>query len=125
MSSAVADLDQTVAFFVDLFGAEPCYEADRPAIRGRAIGLRFKDHVLELVQPTDDAGSVAEYVARYGTRLRTIVFRVTDLARATEYMHDKGLRTVRGDFEGATGINPEDNYGVLWQFTEQPLPTGD
>jgi catechol 2,3-dioxygenase-like lactoylglutathione lyase family enzyme len=124
MSSAVADLDETLAFFVEVFGAQPCYEVDRPAIKGRAAGLRFPDHVLELVQPTDDTGSVAAYIARYGPRLRTIVFRVTDLEAATRYLHDKGVRTVTGDFHGSMAIDPQDNFGVLWQFTEQPVPAG-
>jgi catechol 2,3-dioxygenase-like lactoylglutathione lyase family enzyme len=123
MSAAVTDLDAAVAFLVEVFGGEPVYEVDRLAIKGRAVGLRFPDHVLELVQPAGDAGAVAEYITRYGPRLRTIVFTVVDLDAATKYLGARGLRTVAGDFDGSVGLAPEDNYGVLWQFREKALPS--
>ncbi|HLG68453.1 MAG TPA: VOC family protein [Acidimicrobiales bacterium] len=122
LSCAVRDLPGAVTFVTELTGAEHLYEVDRPAIGGRAAGLWLTDHVLELVEPTTGDGAVAAYLEQMGPRLRSIQFRVVDLARARRHLEEMGLRTVPGDTASAFGIDPRDNFGVLWQFTEEPLP---
>ena len=122
MSAAVRDLAEATSFFVDLVGAEPIYDVDRPAIGARTVGLWIADHVLELAQPTDDGGAVGTYMTRFGPRLRSIQFRVRDVAQARAYLEDKGLRVVPADPAGAIAIDPRDNYGVLWEFSEAALP---
>lgn len=32
------------------------------------------------------------------------------------------INQLLGDFAGATALHPADNYGALWQFTEEPPP---
>jgi catechol 2,3-dioxygenase-like lactoylglutathione lyase family enzyme len=123
MSAAVRDLDAAVAFFASLVGTDPIYEVDRPAVGGRGVGLWVTDHILELVGATDADGTIESFMNRYNARMRSIQFHVEDLDRAAEYLESRQLRIVPGDFEGAIAIDPADNFGVLWQFTEQLLPS--
>jgi hypothetical protein len=57
-----------------------------------------------------------------GPRLRSIVFRVADTAATADHLAAMGVRVVPGDVEGSIAVHPDDNYGVLWQFTESALP---
>jgi catechol 2,3-dioxygenase-like lactoylglutathione lyase family enzyme len=124
MSVAVRDLDSATEFLVDLVRAEPVYEIERSEIQGRAMGLRVADHVIELVEPIGSDGAVTAYIDTFGPRLRSIHFQVADLPAAENHLNSHGLRTAPGDFKGATAIDPADNYGVLWQFTELPAGAG-
>ncbi|MGE3835661.1 MAG: VOC family protein [Acidimicrobiia bacterium] len=120
MGAAVNDAGAAAAWLHDLTDADPIYEEEVPGV-GRAVAFWLGDHALELVEPAR-GGPVYEYMERVGSRQRTIVFRVTDVAAAAEHLRAKGLRVQPGDTEGSIGIHPEDNYGVLWQFTEAALP---
>jgi catechol 2,3-dioxygenase-like lactoylglutathione lyase family enzyme len=122
ISVAVRDLDAAVRFLCDLTGGEVVYEADRPLAGGRGVGIRVADHDIELLAPGGRGGAVADYLEGVGPRLRSIVFEVQDLAVVEKHLAGHGLRTVAGDFAGATALHPADNYGVLWQFTEEPRP---
>ena len=115
---AAADRQTTVDFLVDLVGAEPLYEVDRPAVGGRVTGLRVADHVVEIIGATDPDGQVAAYMSAYGARLRSIRFKVGDLSKVEHHLGSAGIRTVSGDSEGSLAIDPRDNYGALWQFAE-------
>ena len=115
---AAADPQGAVEFLVTLVGAEQVYEVDRPAIKARATGLRVADHIIEIVGATDPDSPVGAYAAAPGPALRSIRFKVRDLASVDRHLASKGLRTSPGDFDGSLALEPADNYGVLWQFAE-------
>jgi catechol 2,3-dioxygenase-like lactoylglutathione lyase family enzyme len=121
MSAAVVDLDAASTFLAGLTGSDVLYRETRPGI-GEAAGLWIGDTVLELIEPTADESPVARYIERYGPRLRSLHFRVRDVDAAAEYLAGKGLHTAPGDVDGWVALDPADNYGVLWQFTEAALP---
>jgi catechol 2,3-dioxygenase-like lactoylglutathione lyase family enzyme len=120
MSAAVTDVDAAAAWLHDLTGADELYREDRPGV-GRAVGFWIGDTALELLEAAP-GGAVATHVARVGARLRSVCFRVADTDATAEHLRSKGLRVVPGDVEGWIAIDPDDNYGVLWQFTEAALP---
>ncbi len=120
MSTAVTDVDTAAGWLHDLTGADELYREDRPGV-GRAVGFWIGDTALELLEPAP-VGPVAEFVARVGTRLRSVCFRVDDLDAAAEHLRGRGVRVVPGDLDGWVAVHPDDNYGVLWQFTEAALP---
>jgi catechol 2,3-dioxygenase-like lactoylglutathione lyase family enzyme len=124
VSVAATDMTAAVDFLVDLVGAEPLYEVDRPLVGGRAVGLQVADHVVEIIGATDPDARVGAYLAAVGARLRSIRFTVRDLSSVERHLASKGIGTVPGDFEGSLAIDPADNYGVLWQFTEQAGSAG-
>jgi hypothetical protein len=118
ISVAVRELEAAADFLADLVGAVPFYETVRTPVGARARGMRVSDHTIELVTPTSPAGEVSHYMDRFGPRIRSIRFQVKDLPSARAHLESHHLRTIPGDFEGSFGLDPADNYGVLWQFTE-------
>lgn len=113
----VADIDAARAFLEGFLGAEAIYEADRPAIGGRAVGLRIADVTVELQTPTG-AGELARHHYRFGDGIRSTVFRVRDVEAARRHLAGKGLSTVPGSLPGAIALPPEANLGVIFEFVE-------
>ena len=116
-SVAVSDLDAAVAFFHDLLGATPSYEADRPAVAGRAVGLALADSTVEIMAPVGD-GPLRTHVDRYGDGVRSTVFSVRSLDQARQYCAERGIRLHEGDATGSLAIAPEDNLSVRFELTE-------
>ncbi len=117
MQVAVRDLGPATDFLVGLANAEVIAERAKPMIGARTSVLGVADHVIELAQPIHD-GVLSLFVEQYGPRLRSIEFGVDDLSRGLAYLRGKGLGIIDGDGEGVAAIDPVDNYGVLYQFTE-------
>jgi catechol 2,3-dioxygenase-like lactoylglutathione lyase family enzyme len=101
-------------------GAEVVHDEPRPEADADATGVRIADHVVELVAPRSAEGPVAEYIGRYGQRLRSIELGVRDVDRAAEHLTGAGVRVVPGSRAGAIAVAEEDNWGVRWEFAEQP-----
>jgi hypothetical protein len=92
-------------------------KVDRPEAGATGAQLQVGDAIFELLAPTSD-GALADYLARYGERIRSTVFRVADLARVEQHLGDQGFSLVPGDGEGALAITPEQNKHLLFEFTE-------
>jgi len=116
-SVAVADLDAALEFAQGFLGAEIAYREDRPAIGATAVGLDLGDTVLELLSPTGP-GEIERFIARYGDGIRSTVFSVRDLEAATSYLTERGVTLLPGDAPGAVAIAPEDNMGLLFEFSD-------
>lgn len=115
-SVAVSDLDAAVAFFQDLLGAAASYEADRPAVAGRAVGLMLADSVVEIMAPVGD-GPLRHHVDRYGDGIRAAVFSVRNLDQARRYFVERGITLHEGDAPDSLAIAPEDNLGVRFELS--------
>jgi catechol 2,3-dioxygenase-like lactoylglutathione lyase family enzyme len=121
LSVAVRDLPAATAWLTDLLGAEPAYREGRDGIDADVVGVPAAGAVVELVQARSAGGPVADYVARYGQRLRSIEFCVVDVERARRHLAGYGLRVVDGSRPGAIAVAEADNWGVRWEFA----PTSD
>jgi len=116
-SIAVADLEAATGFLQDFLGGSVIYEEARPAVAARAVGVALADTVAELISPVG-AGSVERFVARYGDGIRSTVFAVSDLGRAKAYFAERGIAVHPGDAPDSIAIAPEDNLGLLFEFSE-------
>jgi catechol 2,3-dioxygenase-like lactoylglutathione lyase family enzyme len=116
-SVAVADLESATEFLRDFLGAAVVYEEPRPAVAARAVGCTLANTVVELISPTG-AGPIERFLARYGDGIRSTVFAVRDLERARRYFAGRGVALHPGDAPGAVAIAPEDNVGLLFEFSE-------
>jgi catechol 2,3-dioxygenase-like lactoylglutathione lyase family enzyme len=115
---AVEDLDAAIATVQDLTGAHLVGKVDRPHAGATAAQLRVGDAVWELLAPTGD-GAVADYLARYGARIRSTVYRVADLGRVERHLRAQGFSIVAGDADDTLAIVPEQNKNLLFEFTEE------
>jgi catechol 2,3-dioxygenase-like lactoylglutathione lyase family enzyme len=116
-SVAVFDLESATEFLRDFLGATLTYEEPRPAAGARAVGFALANTVVELISPTG-AGSVDRYLARYGDGIRSTVFSVRDLEQARRWFAEHGATLQPGDAPGSVAVAPEDNVGLLFEFSE-------
>ncbi len=116
-SLAVEDLDAGRGFLQEVVNGTVSYEEDRPAIGAKAVGVTLANTVVELLAPTAD-GVLSRHVARWGDGIRSTVFQVKDLQVARTYFKGKGVELVPGDAPGTLAIRPEDNCGLLFEFSE-------
>ncbi len=50
--------------------------------------------------------------------MRAIVFKVKEMNQVEKYLQAKGVDLVEGDAPGSRAIPPEQNHGLLFEFTE-------
>lgn len=112
---AVADIEAARDFLESFLGAKTLYDVDRPAIGGRAIGLRIADVVVDLLTPTSE-GQLDRHLRRYGDGIRSTVFGVRDIDQAQRFLTERGLSIVPGSAPGTIAVAPEDNLGVIFEF---------
>ena len=91
--------------------------------------------IIDTPQLEDHAG-IARSALRYADEIlipcapspieinRTTPVReeISDVGAVRDHFARHGLRTTPGDGDGWVALDPGDNYGVLYQFTEEPLP---
>lgn len=114
---AVRDIDAAAAFMKSFLSAEPVYEADRPTVSGRAVGLRVADAVIELATPTGE-GELQRHLERYGDGIRSTLFGVRDIEQAKQYFADRSVQTGPGEAPGSIAVPEAANLGVMFEFVE-------
>ena len=73
--------------------------------------------MAELISPIG-SGPIERYLARYGDGIRSTVFAVRDLDRVRRYFAERGVTLGPGDAPDTLAIAPEDNLGLLFEFSE-------
>jgi catechol 2,3-dioxygenase-like lactoylglutathione lyase family enzyme len=116
-SVAVADIDAASAFFRSFLSAEPVYEAPRPAVAARALGVQVGDAVVELITPVGD-GPLQRHLQRYGDGIRSTIFGCRDIEQTRRYFTERGVELVPGDAPGALAVPAESNLGAIFEFSE-------
>jgi len=114
---AVSDSEAAVARLLELTNATVTGKVAHSAARSEGTRLRVGNIDWEIVQPTGD-GPVAEYLARYGDRIRSTVFKASDLSKVEGYLKAQGFDTVPGDADGSVAIPAAQNKNLLFEFTE-------
>jgi catechol 2,3-dioxygenase-like lactoylglutathione lyase family enzyme len=114
---AVWDIAAALAFYKSFLGAEPVYEAERPAVGARAIGLRISDDVVELLTPTGE-GEIRQHLLAHGNGIRSTRFRVRSLAQTRRYFGEHGIELVPGSAPDSLAVPPQANLGVIFEFAQ-------
>ena len=114
---AVHDLSAAQAFLESFLSAKPVYEAPRPAIAARAIGMQVADGIIELQMP-EGAGELQHHLHRFGEGIRSTVFGVRDIAAVHRFLADRRVEFVAGAFESSLTVPAQANLGVIFEFAE-------
>lgn len=113
----VDDLAEGVADFTAVFQHEVAYEEDRPDDGSTAVGLRIADTVIEIVAPVGE-GALQRHLLAHSEGIRSTVFGVRDLDQARRHFSGLGIDLVPGTSPQRWAIPPEQNLGVLFEFSE-------
>ena len=89
----------------------------RPRAAARGVQLQVGTAVWELLEPAGD-GALADYLGRYGQRIRSTVFKAGNLAEVEKHLTAQGFDLIPGDAADALAINPAQNKNLLFEFTE-------
>ena len=121
---AVKDIDETVRFYRDVFGAAESEVVDIVDQAVRATLIRVGGSQLEFIEPTDSNGSVAKFIDRRGEGVHHICFEVEDLAGTLKRLDEQGIAVIdREPREGLSGtigfIHPKATRGVLIELVDQ------
>jgi methylmalonyl-CoA epimerase len=121
----VRSIDATLAWFGRAFPVE----VSRPRHRGwdgthDLLGFRLAGYKMELLEPVDDAGFLARFLARRGEGFHHVAIDVDRLDRLAERLAADGITLVdRRDLPGGRKtafLHPRDAHGVLVQFWQEP-----
>lgn len=122
---AVAELDESLAFFRDALGLEVTAVEEVASQRVRAHFVSVGSAALEILEATADDSPIAKFVSRRGPGLHHITLRVDDLTAALAELRQRGVRLIdeapRPGAEGArvAFIHPSSAHGVLVELKEQ------
>ena len=124
VAMAVRDIDETLAFYRDLFGTGEAEVVDLEdqGVRAALVGLGGSQ--LEFIQPTDPRGAVARFIERRGEGLHHVCFEVEDLPGTLDRLDARGVRLIdRAPREGMSGmiafLHPRSTRGVLIELVDQ------
>ena len=92
-------------------------EVTRPNAAAKGVQLQVGTAVWELLEPTGD-GALADYLSRYGQRIRSTVFKANSLAEVEKHLTAQGFDLIPGDADGTLAISPAQNKNLLFEFTE-------
>lgn len=116
---AVEDLDDAVATYERLFGAEVEIR-DRIDAQGvDAVYLRVGDGRLELVSPLDEQTPVGRFLAKRGPGVHHVAFEVDDVHAAADELVERGANVIDREPRAGLGghevvfVHPESLDGVL------------
>jgi hypothetical protein len=117
LSLAVRNVDDALNRFQDLAEVSKIGAVTRIPGMARGVSVQVGDLVWEFLEPTGD-GPVADYLERYGERIRSAVFRTNNIAKVEKYLTRQGFDLIPGDADGAVAIDPAQNKNLLIEFTE-------
>ena len=118
ISVAVENLSAAIDRFTEVVGAELAYEVDRLRPSATTAGLKVGDTIIELMAPTG-RGGIRDYLDRYGERIRSTVFGVTDLRCAERFLSERRIALSEGDAPDTLAIAPEQNHGLRFEISEE------
>jgi len=116
---AVEDLDQALATYARLFGAEVEHEATVDDQGVRAASLRIGDGRVELLEPLAEDTPVGRFLAKRGPGMHHVAYEVADVRATLAELTDAGADVIdTAPREGLFGlevafVHPDSVHGVL------------
>jgi methylmalonyl-CoA/ethylmalonyl-CoA epimerase len=126
---AVRSIEQQRPFYENELGARfECIE-DIPSQKARVAFFRVNDIWLELLEPTDPASTIQNFLDKRGEGLHHLAFTVDDIRSRIAELKQSGLRMIdEAPRPGAhhmqiAFIHPKSTFGVLTELCEPPRQT--
>ena len=119
---ATRNADSLVFLFEDLLGVEVAHQEWFDGMK--LVFLDLGDGYLEVIEPTDEEGTIETYLDREGPGIHHLAFATDDIEAALERADERGIERIdEGPRKGAWGhtvafLHPRDTGGVLVEFVE-------
>jgi len=122
---AVKDLEDSLAFYKDVFGVEPQEPIEEIEDQGVLAALvRVGGSQIEFIQPLDSSNGVGKFIEKNGESVHHICFEVDDLQSKLDNLDTAGFELVDNEpREGLSGmiafIHPKSTKGILYELVDR------
>ena len=124
---ATVSIEQSLAMYRDLFGAEPHGPAfDLPAQGVRVCFVDAPNSQIELIEPLGEDSPIVKFLEKNPAGgQHHVCFEVADIEQARAHFEAKGARILGPTRIGAHGtpiffLHPKDMGGMLTEIMESP-----
>ncbi len=122
---AVRSIDAHIELYRDAFGLE--FEGtDVVEAQGVKVAFfRIGESMIELLEPLDDTGPIARFLAKHGEGVHHIAAGCDDIEQGRARMSEHQIRLLSDEpLDGAHGklisfMHPRDTGGVLFELTQR------
>ncbi len=123
---AVADLDEAMAFYRDVYGMTVLHEEtnEEQGVREAMVGVGETGSCIQLLAPLSPGSTIARFIDRSGPGLQQLAFRVDDVEQVATILRERGLRLLYDEAKRGTSdsrvnfIHPKDAGGVLVELVQ-------
>jgi methylmalonyl-CoA/ethylmalonyl-CoA epimerase len=122
----VKDIDEAVKVFSEIFGFRKVDASPHTDSEGdfKSVQMTAGEVTIELIEPLDPNGPLANFLQKRGEGLHHISFEVDDIDRELELLRTKGVRLINekaqavGDSKVAF-VHPVATKGILVELTQR------
>jgi len=121
---AVPNLKDVAETLKEAFEMEPVFSEEVPDQKVKVIGYHVGESTIEYLEPTADDSPISRYIAKNGSGLHHIAYRVEDLEATLSKLQSKGFRLIdEKPRDGAEGkriafLHPKSSNGILIELCE-------
>jgi methylmalonyl-CoA/ethylmalonyl-CoA epimerase len=123
---AVADLDEAIAFYRDVFGMRLAHQEtnEEQGVREAMMTVGDSGSHVQLLAPLTPESTIAKFLTRSGPGVQQVAYRVDDIDAVSVTLRQRGLRLLydtprRGTSNSRVNfIHPKDAGGILVELVE-------
>jgi methylmalonyl-CoA/ethylmalonyl-CoA epimerase len=126
---AVADLDEAISFYRDVYGMQLVHEEvnEEQGVREAMMAVGDSGSCIQLLAPLSAESTIAKFLDRKGPGIQQMAVRVDDVEAVSATLRQRGLRLLYDAAKRGTAgsrvnfVHPKDAGGVLIELVE-PAP---
>ncbi|MFC1859518.1 VOC family protein [Thermodesulfobacteriota bacterium] len=128
MGIVVKDIDDTLSFLKEAFGAEEVRRTEYPMMKQISCIVRIGDGCFELMEPTEPDGPAGKFLETKGGGLHHVSILCGDLKETCDELESQGVQLIGKMLEGDLKIafvHPKSAKGILYELTENSSMEGE
>ena len=125
---AVADFDEAVRHYAEVFGMTVTHEEinEEQGVREAMLAVGDSGSSIQLLAPLSDASPIARFLDQRGPGIQQLAYRVHDLDAVSAVLRERGARLLYDEPRRGTAgsrvnfVHPKSAGGVLVELVEPP-----
>lgn len=125
---AVADFDEAVRYYAEMFGMTVTHEEinAEQGVREAMLSVGDSGSSIQLLAPLSDASPIAKFLQQRGPGIQQLAYRVRDIEAVSATLRERGAQLLYDVPKRGTGgsrvnfIHPKSAGGVLVELVEPP-----